>query len=175
MGWRFFRRVPIIGNLGTLNVSKGGLSVSAGVPGARVTTGMHGTQVTVGLPGTGLFYTHHFQNSVTPSKQAAVDDYFAVLRTCLQATPVNPADVAAALNRQRVLGLSDADFNGEGQAALSAMREWLRDAHGYRFVIPSQPSFPTAPAPSRPSALVPLMLIGLVLLLAAALVFFVSR
>jgi hypothetical protein len=171
MGWRFFRRVPIIGNLVTLNVSKGGVSVSAGVPGARVTTGMHGTQATVGLPGTGLFYTHHFQDSVIASKQPAVGDYFAGLRTCLQAVPVNPADVAAALNRQRTLGLTDADFNAEGQAALTAVHEWLRDAHGYRIMVPVRSSVAPVPAPSRPSALLPLLLIGAVLLLAAALAF----
>ena len=175
MSWRFFRRVPIIGNLFTLNVSKSGVSVSAGVPGARLTTGLHGTQATVGLPGTGLFYTHHFQGSAGDSKQALVADYFAQVRACLQATPVNHADVAAALRRQRVLGLRDADFNAEGRAAVTAVSEWLRDAYGYRIVTPAQPPVSSAPSPSRPSAVVPLMLIGLVLLLAAALALLASR
>lgn len=40
-----------------LNLSKTGVSVSAGVRGARVTVGKRGTHATVGLPGTGLSVT----------------------------------------------------------------------------------------------------------------------
>ena len=40
-----------------LNLSKTGISVSAGVRGARITVGKRGTHATVGLPGTGLSVT----------------------------------------------------------------------------------------------------------------------
>ncbi len=56
MGLRFSRRLTIAPGL-TLNLSKRGASVSAGVPGARFTVGSGGVRETVGLPGTGLSYT----------------------------------------------------------------------------------------------------------------------
>jgi tetratricopeptide (TPR) repeat protein len=56
MGFRFFRRVRLLPGL-SLNLSKGGLSLSAGVPGARLTVGTSGVRATAGIPGTGLYYT----------------------------------------------------------------------------------------------------------------------
>ena len=56
MSFRFFRRIRIAPGI-TLNLSKSGLSVSAGPPGAKFTVGTKGTRATIGLPGTGLFYT----------------------------------------------------------------------------------------------------------------------
>ncbi len=53
---RFFRRVRIAPGL-TLNLSKHGASLSAGVRGAHVTVGRNGLRRTVGLPGTGIYYT----------------------------------------------------------------------------------------------------------------------
>ena len=50
---RFFRRIKILPGL-KLNVSKRGMSVSAGVRGAHVTVGTQGKTVSAGLPGTGL-------------------------------------------------------------------------------------------------------------------------
>jgi hypothetical protein len=58
MGFRFFKRVKILPGL-TLNLSKTGASLSAGVRGAHVTVGSKGVRKTVGLPGTGLFYTEY--------------------------------------------------------------------------------------------------------------------
>ena len=62
MGLRFFRRMKIAPGL-TLNLSRSGPSLSAGVRGAHVTAGPKGVRRTVGIPGTGLFYTsrsgHH--------------------------------------------------------------------------------------------------------------------
>ncbi len=55
---RFFRRVRIAPGL-TLNLSKHGASLSAGVRGAHVTVGRTGIRRTVGLPGTGIFCTSH--------------------------------------------------------------------------------------------------------------------
>ncbi|MFA7577811.1 MAG: DUF4236 domain-containing protein [Candidatus Muiribacteriota bacterium] len=56
MGFRFFRRKKILPGV-TLNLSKGGVSVSLGVRGAKYTISKSGTRKTLGLPGTGLFYT----------------------------------------------------------------------------------------------------------------------
>ena len=53
MPFRFFQRIRIAPGL-TLNLSKGGVSVSAGPRGAKFTVGTSGTRATVGLPGTGL-------------------------------------------------------------------------------------------------------------------------
>jgi hypothetical protein len=58
MGFRFFKRIKIFPGL-TLNLSKTGASLSAGVRGAHVTVGSKGVRQTVGLPGTGLFYTNY--------------------------------------------------------------------------------------------------------------------
>jgi tetratricopeptide (TPR) repeat protein len=56
MPFRFFQRIRIAPGL-TLNLSKGGVSVSAGPRGAKFTVGTSGTRATVGLPGSGLHYT----------------------------------------------------------------------------------------------------------------------
>lgn len=56
MPFRFFQRFRIAPGL-RLNVSKGGVSVSAGPRGAQFTVGTSGTRATAGLPGTGLHYT----------------------------------------------------------------------------------------------------------------------
>ena len=56
MGFRFFKRMNILPGV-TLNLSKGGGSVSVGPRGAKLTVGTSGTRATVGLPGSGLFYT----------------------------------------------------------------------------------------------------------------------
>lgn len=56
MGFRFFKRMNILPGV-TLNLSKGGGSVSIGPQGAKLTFGASGARATVGLPGTGLFYT----------------------------------------------------------------------------------------------------------------------
>ena len=56
MDFRLFRRIKIAPGI-TLNLSKSGLSASAGVRGARVTLGPRGVRRTVGIPGTGISYT----------------------------------------------------------------------------------------------------------------------
>ena len=58
MPFRFFQRFRIAPGL-RLNVSKGGVSLSAGPRGAQFTIGTSGTRATAGLPGTGLHYTVH--------------------------------------------------------------------------------------------------------------------
>ena len=53
MSWRWRKRIKIAPGL-ALNLSKSGLSMSAGVPGATVNVGRRGLRGTAGLPGTGL-------------------------------------------------------------------------------------------------------------------------
>ena len=55
MSFRLNKRINI-GKFLRLNISKSGVSVSAGVPGARVTTGPGGKRLTLGIPGTGISY-----------------------------------------------------------------------------------------------------------------------
>ncbi len=56
MGFRFIRRKKIAPGI-TLNLSKGGGSLSLGPRGTRVSAGTSGVRKTVGVPGTGLYYT----------------------------------------------------------------------------------------------------------------------
>jgi len=56
MAYRFWRRMKVAPGI-TLNLSKGGPSVSFGPRGAKFTVGARGARATAGIPGTGLFYT----------------------------------------------------------------------------------------------------------------------
>jgi len=67
MGFRLFRRIKILPGL-TLNLSKSGVSVSAGVRGAHVTVGSKGVRQTVGLPGSGIFYTQYEKHGSNSDK-----------------------------------------------------------------------------------------------------------
>lgn len=58
MAFRLFRRFKIAPGI-TINLSKSGLSASAGVRGARVTLGPRGVRRTVGIPGTGISYSEN--------------------------------------------------------------------------------------------------------------------
>ena len=58
MGLRLFRRIKIAPGI-SINLSKSGLSASAGVRGARVTLGPRGVRRTVGIPGTGISYSEN--------------------------------------------------------------------------------------------------------------------
>lgn len=58
MPFRFYRRVKIAPGV-TLNLSKGGVSISGGVRGARFTAGRTGKRTTLGIPGSGLHWTEH--------------------------------------------------------------------------------------------------------------------
>ena len=68
MGLRLFRRIKIAPGI-TLNLSKSGLSASAGVRGARVTLGPRGVRRTVGIPGTGISYTENSSLSGSSRKR----------------------------------------------------------------------------------------------------------
>ena len=67
MAFRLFRRIKIAPGI-TLNLSKSGLSASAGVRGARVTLGPRGVRRTVGIPGTGISYTDSSSTSSRPRR-----------------------------------------------------------------------------------------------------------
>ena len=56
MAFRFQKRIKLLPGV-TLNVSKGGVSTSIGVKGARVTYGRGKKRTTVGVPGTGISHT----------------------------------------------------------------------------------------------------------------------
>jgi hypothetical protein len=68
MGLRFQKRIRIIKGL-TINLSKGGASLSAGIRGATVNFSKRGTKTTVGLPGSGLSYSTQYKNSEAKSSQ----------------------------------------------------------------------------------------------------------
>lgn len=57
MGFRFYRRIPIVPGLITLNLSKEGISLSIGIRGARITLSKNGIRRTIGLPGTGMSHS----------------------------------------------------------------------------------------------------------------------
>jgi len=67
MAFRLFRRIKIAPGI-TLNLSKSGLSASAGVRGARVTLGPRGVRRTVGVPGTGISYTDSSSTNSRPRR-----------------------------------------------------------------------------------------------------------
>jgi hypothetical protein len=81
MSWRWRKRINIAPGL-ALNLSKSGVSMSAGVPGATVNVGRRGLRGTAGLPGTGL----------SVSKQ--------IPRKIVAAWPKRPLDAAAVRVRQ---------------------------------------------------------------------------
>jgi hypothetical protein len=57
MGFRFRERIKILPGL-RINLSKGGISASAGRPGLTVNVGDDKVKTTVGLPGSGLSYSY---------------------------------------------------------------------------------------------------------------------
>jgi hypothetical protein len=73
MGWRFRRSIRLFPGL-RLNLSKSGVSMTAGIRGLSVTTGKRGTYLNAGLPGSGLY-----------SRQKIG----AVSNVCKHAAPIN--------------------------------------------------------------------------------------
>lgn len=55
MGFRFEKRIHLFKGL-TINLSKSGVSLTVGIPGASVNLGKGGFAGNAGLPGTGLSY-----------------------------------------------------------------------------------------------------------------------
>ena len=108
MGLRLFRRIKIAPGI-SINLSKSGLSASAGVRGAHVTLGPRGVRRTVGIPGTGIYYTQNSSLSGSSRKRRSstrpTDDeaheLVSSLQSCLT-TVIAIAIVGAIilLNRQ---------------------------------------------------------------------------
>jgi hypothetical protein len=69
MGFRFQKRIGI-GSFGRVNISKSGVSLSEGVPGARVTIGRT-PRITLGIPGSGLSWTQTFGTRGRRASRAA--------------------------------------------------------------------------------------------------------
>jgi hypothetical protein len=67
MAFRLFRRIKIAPGI-TINLSKSGLSASAGMRGARVTLGPRGVRRTVGIPGTGVSYSENRSIGGSPKR-----------------------------------------------------------------------------------------------------------
>lgn len=67
MTFRFFRRFRIAPGV-HLNLSKGGVSMSAGPRGLKATVGTSGRRFTAGIPGTGLHYTKVVKSGRSGSK-----------------------------------------------------------------------------------------------------------
>ncbi len=87
MSFRLNKRINI-GKFLRLNISKGGVGVSVGVPGARVTAGPGGKRLTLGVPGTGVSYV---KNLDEPKKKKT-----ATRASRAKATPPEPEEVEAA-------------------------------------------------------------------------------
>src|SRR5947207_10395525 len=80
MGFRYYKRINLGGGI-HLNLSKTGVGISAGIPGARYSVHSSGRTVkTVGVPGTGIYYrkdtyakgTSPRSRTATASKRAAL-------------------------------------------------------------------------------------------------------
>ena len=99
MGLRFQRRIRIFKGL-TINLSKGGASLSAGVRGAKVNFSKLGTKTTIGLPGTGLSYSKFYKNSESESPQEVIPPNLD-----------HETDNSSLRNYQRIVNVSDAFFN----------------------------------------------------------------
>lgn len=54
--FRFRRSKSFLGGLLKVNLSKTGISLTGGLPGAHVTLGRTGTVASIGVPGTGLSF-----------------------------------------------------------------------------------------------------------------------
>jgi hypothetical protein len=173
MPLRFFRRIPIVGRFVTLNVSKGGLSASVGVPGFRVTHGTSGSRVTVGIPGTGLFYTERL-DALLRQPQAATDTKVHALAeaylACTTGT-VTAERILVALDQQRILGLSDHELPPAVLDARAALLEVLQTRFGYRVVKHVQP--PPAPLPA-PSLAIPLTIVAVLVVIAGVATWWLS-
>lgn len=102
MGFRFQRRVKIAKGV-HLNLSKSGIGVSAGIPGARIGIGPRGVRKTIGIPGTGLSYTStsHLGPRVHPSNRRQARSAGTADSDRLTLSPAEQAQVAAQLQRMR--------------------------------------------------------------------------
>jgi hypothetical protein len=173
MPLRFFRRLPIVGRFVTLNLSKGGVSASVGVPGFRITHGTSGARVTVGIPGTGLFYTERL-DALLRQPQAETDAKVRALAeaylACTTGT-VTAERILVALDQQRILGLSDHELPPAVRDARAALLEVLQTRFGYRVVKTVTPAPPVLRAPSLA---IPLTIVVVLIALAGVATWWLS-
>ena len=153
MAFRFFRRIRVAPGV-HLNLSKGGVSMSAGPRGLKATVGTSGRRFTAGIPGTGLHYTKVAKTGRSGSRAAE-----AVVHSPEHAEPIRSGfwrnlgtsaeekafvegvnavargdDQTAAGHLAQARGLPDADFLAG--VLLIGEHRWdeavllLRSAHG---------------------------------------------
>lgn len=132
MSLRFFRRIRVAPGV-TLNLSKTGISASAGPRGAKYTVGTSGQRATVGLPGTGLFYTKHSPRGGKMERRSGTR---AAQVPSRQFPETSPPDLnffqrltASPSEKQLVAGCR-ALSQGERQEALSCFEETVEFADG---------------------------------------------
>lgn len=122
MLFRFFRRIRIAPGL-TLNLSKGGVSVSAGPRGAQCTVGTRDNRTTVGVPGTGLFHTVFDPLGKATAATAAWPSLNVFQRLAASSEELAFIDALAALRDGRdgdALPLLETASRGQSQAADAA-------------------------------------------------------
>ena len=68
MGFKIRKSLKIAPGL-RINLSKSGVSASAGKPGATVNVGKKGVKSTVGIPGTGISHTTNHSTARTPNQE----------------------------------------------------------------------------------------------------------
>ena len=71
---RFQKRIKLLPGI-SLNLSKSGLSVSAGPRGAKINIGKRGATATGGLPGTGISHTQRIFSASPPPTDTGGDPH----------------------------------------------------------------------------------------------------
>ena len=88
MGFRFSRRVSILPGL-KLNLSGGGISLSAGVRSAHINLGPRGLYGSAGNPGTGLSYRQRLDSSSRSYDRPSVERRLSTSVGGLAAAPAD--------------------------------------------------------------------------------------
>ncbi|MCC5944789.1 MAG: DUF4236 domain-containing protein [Bernardetiaceae bacterium] len=118
MALNFRKKIKIIPGV-HLNLSKGGVSVSAGVKGASLTFRKDGTYVNAGLPGTGIYYRQKLNSPSNTSQNALVSKSQRARRGQQQITQ---ADLSRLTFWQsdELSGLTSSGFEGLQRLILAA-------------------------------------------------------
>ena len=116
MGFRFIRRVKILPGV-RLNLSKSGVSLSAGVRGASVNLGKRGLYGNVSVPGTGLSYRERLDRPVGEAPRPAQEYAVRTDHARSAPTPVAPsilleaADIRAHAHSLQAAAVDTAPFH----------------------------------------------------------------
>ena len=114
MAFRFFRRVRIAPGV-HLNLSKGGVSISAGPRGLKTTVGTSGRRFTAGIPGTGLHHTKAVKPGRSGSRAAG-----AIARSPERAEPIRSGfwrNLGTSAEEKAFIEGDNAMARGDDQAA----------------------------------------------------------